>query len=94
MLKINKNKCNACDLCKTSCAFGAIAVENDVAKVNELCTLCGACVNVCPQNALVIEHRKVAIEGLSNYSGVLIWAECASKGETYAPKRVAYELLT
>ena len=93
MLKIDKNKCNACGLCETSCAFVAIAVEDDVAQVNDLCTLCGACVNVCPQNALAIKRQKVSIEELSHYNGVFIWAEYESRGETHAPKKVAYEIL-
>ena len=94
MLKIDDNKCNACGLCVTSCAFGAITVEDEIAQVNDLCTLCGACVNVCPQNALAIERRKVSVEALSDYKGVFIWAECESRGETHAPKKVAYEILS
>ena len=93
MLKIDKNKCNACSLCETSCAFGAIAVEDDIAQINDQCTLCGACVNVCPQNALAIERRRVAAEELSRYKGVFIWAECESKAEKHTPKKVAYEIL-
>jgi electron transfer flavoprotein alpha subunit len=93
MLKIDNDTCNACGLCVTSCAFGAIIVEDDVATVNELCTLCGACVNVCPQDALAIERRKVSVEELSHYNGVFIWAECESRGEAHAPKKVAYEIL-
>lgn len=93
MLRISEEKCNACGLCQTSCAFGAIAVEDDVAQVNDLCTLCGACVNVCPQYALAIERRKVSAEELSQYNGVFIWAECESRGATQAPKKVAYEIL-
>jgi electron transfer flavoprotein alpha subunit/NAD-dependent dihydropyrimidine dehydrogenase PreA subunit len=93
LLRISEEKCNACGLCQTSCAFGAIAVEDDVAQVNNLCTLCGACVNVCPQYALAIERRKVSAEELSQYNGVFIWAECESRGATQAPKKVAYEIL-
>jgi electron transfer flavoprotein alpha subunit len=93
MLKIDQNKCNACGLCETSCAFGAIAVEGDLARANDLCTLCGACVNVCPQNALKIKRRKVSAEELSDYKGVFIWAECESRSEKHTPKKVAYEIL-
>jgi electron transfer flavoprotein alpha subunit len=93
MLKIDQNKCNACGLCVTSCAFGAIAVEDEVAQANDLCTLCGACVNVCPQDALAIKRRKVSVEELSHYKGVVIWAECESRGKTHAPKKVANEIL-
>ena len=93
MLKIDKTKCNACGLCVTSCAFGAIAVEDDLAWVNDLCTLCGACINVCPQDALAIERRKVSVEELLHYRGVFIWAECELRGEILTPKKVAYEIL-
>ena len=93
MLKIDQNKCNACGLCVTSCAFGAIAVDEDVVRANDRCTLCGACVNACPQNALAIKRRKVSAEELSDYKGVFIWAECESRGETHIPKKVAYEIL-
>lgn len=94
MLKIDKNKCNACGLCETSCPFGAIAVENEIARVNDLCTLCGACVNVCPQRALGIERRQASLEELSQYKGVFIWAECEPRDGKFAPKKVAYEILS
>ena len=94
MLKIDSDKCNASGLCKKSCPFAAIAVEDEVAQVNELCTLCGACVNVCPQDALAIERRQVSVEELAQFNGVFIWAECEPRGERYVPKKVAYEILT
>jgi electron transfer flavoprotein alpha subunit/NAD-dependent dihydropyrimidine dehydrogenase PreA subunit len=94
MLVIDPEKCNACGLCVKSCPFGAIAVNDEVAQVNELCTLCGACVNVCPQAALEIERRQVSLEELSQYKGVFIWAECESRGADNSPKKVAYEILT
>jgi len=94
MLKIDSEKCNACGLCETSCPFGAIAVDHELAQVNDLCTLCGACVSVCPQGALDIERRLASIEELSRYKGVFIWAECEPRGQTRAPKKVAYEILS
>ncbi|MEJ2165561.1 MAG: electron transfer flavoprotein subunit alpha [Desulfobacterales bacterium] len=94
MLRIDKDKCNACGLCVKSCPFGAIAVVDEVAQTNELCTLCGACVNVCPQTALAIERRKVSPEELSRYKGVFVWAECEPRDSKDTPKKVAYEILT
>ena len=94
MLKIDKEKCNACGLCVKTCPFGAIAVLDGVAQTNDLCTLCGACVNVCPQAALGIERRKASPAELSRYKGVFIWAEYESRGAQDAPKKVAYEILT
>ncbi len=94
LLKIDKEKCNACGLCEISCPFGAIAVENELAQANELCTLCGACVNVCPQAALAIERRKASVGELSQFKGVFIWAECEPHGEKHVPRKVAYEILS
>ena len=93
MLKIDPEKCNACGLCEKSCPFNAIAVESELAQVNEQCTLCGACVNVCPQNALAIERRQASAEELAQYRGVFIWAECEPRDDQYVPKKVAYEIL-
>jgi len=39
--------------CLTACPFGAIAIENGVAVVNEaLCTACGKCVAACPKKLI------------------------------------------
>lgn len=94
MLKIDKEKCNACGLCEKSCPFGAIAVVDDAAQSNENCTLCGACVNVCPQGALAIERKQPSPEDLANYKGVFVWTECEHSGGKLTPKKVVYELLT
>ena len=94
MLKIDKEKCNACGLCEKSCPFGAIAVVDDAAQTNENCTLCGACVNVCPQGALSILRKQVSPEDLAAYQGVFVWAECEPAGGKLTPKKVVYELLT
>jgi electron transfer flavoprotein alpha subunit/NAD-dependent dihydropyrimidine dehydrogenase PreA subunit len=93
MLKIDSEKCNACGLCVKSCPFGAIALEDEVARTNEQCTLCGACVNVCPQKALEIERRQVSAAELSRYKGVFIWAECEPRGDKFTPRKVSYEIL-
>ena len=55
--------------CISVCEFGAIKVENGVAKVDpSLCTACGQCVKVCP-NALISIRPRV------RYTDVL----CSSK---------------
>lgn len=39
--------------CVKECAFGALSVEDGVARVDkELCTACGKCVNACPKNLI------------------------------------------
>ena len=90
MLRIDIEICIGCGLCESTCTFGAIAVEDGIAVVNDACTLCGSCVDVCEVEALSIERQEKA-EGddLSSWSGVWVYAE-NRHGRT-AP--VAFELL-
>ena len=90
MLIIKSDICTACGICETSCAFGAIAVQNNCATVNESCTLCGACVENCPVEALYIKivSKKVQSD-IEKYSGVMVFAEY--RHGSIAP--VTYELL-
>ncbi|HHT67251.1 MAG TPA: 4Fe-4S binding protein [Erysipelotrichaceae bacterium] len=57
---INKDKCIRCGLCKESCRFEAISLEDDF-KINPFaCEGCGVCELVCPVNAV---NLKPAISG-------------------------------
>ena len=90
MLTIESDKCTACGICETSCAFGAITVQDDCAVVNETCTLCGACVENCPVDALHIEIAGKKIQSdIEMYSGVMVFAEYRHGGIA----QVSYELL-
>lgn len=90
MLIIYSDKCTACGLCESSCAFGAITVQDDCAVVNESCTLCGACVENCPTQALSIETaEKKKQADIASYSGIMVFAEY--RHGDIAP--VSYELL-
>ena len=90
MLTIESDKCTACGICETSCAFGAIFVQDDCAVVNESCTLCGACVENCPVEALHIEVAGKRIQSdIGKYSGIMVFAEYRH-GDIAA---VSYELL-
>ena len=93
VISIDCEKCNACRICEQSCPFGAIAVLQDCAQVNENCTLCGSCANVCPRHAITIRHPDTPTEDLSKYRGVMVFAECEERGGRLYPKRVVYELL-
>ncbi len=90
MIIIDSDKCTACGICETSCAFGAILVQDDCAVVNESCTLCGACVENCPVSALHIEivGKRKQLD-IDQYSGIMVFAEY--RHGTIAP--VSYELL-
>ncbi len=76
MLKIDEKLCIGCGVCEENCAFGAITVVDDLAQVNDKCTLCGNCVDNCEIGALSIEDGEAASRiDLAAYSGVWIYAE-------------------
>lgn len=90
MLIIDSEKCTACGMCESSCAFGAITVQVDCAVVNDSCTLCGACVDNCPENALRIETADKRMQAdIGSYTGIMVFAEY--RHGKIAP--VSYELL-
>ena len=76
MLKIDSELCIGCGACEENCPFGAISVEDGLARVNEQCTLCGTCVDVCEAGALAIEEAASGeVADLSQYKGVWVYAE-------------------
>lgn len=90
MLKINEEVCIGCGICEDSCPFGAIRVEDGLAKVGDTCTLCGACVESCAVEAIVLEvTEKKAMGDLSSWQGV--WVFCEYRRGELAP--VSLELL-
>lgn len=90
MLIIDSEKCTACGMCESSCAFGAISVQADCAVVNDSCTLCGACVDNCPEDALRVETADKRTQAdFGSYAGIMVFAEY--RHGKIAP--VSYELL-
>ena len=76
MIKVINEKCKGCELCVKSCAFGAIAMINNIAVIDiDKCTLCGACVSACPFDAIVIKKKEQTKINRSEYNGVWIFAE-------------------
>jgi electron transfer flavoprotein alpha subunit len=76
MLRIDREACIGCGVCEDICTFGAIAVVDGVAVVNEKCTLCGSCVDNCEAGALSIEGKDRIVQAdLSAWSGIMIYAE-------------------
>ena len=76
MLLIDKEACIGCGVCEEICTFGAIAVVDGIAEVNEKCTLCGSCVDSCEAGALSIEAGERTVQAdLADWTGILIYAE-------------------
>ncbi|MFW9950419.1 MAG: FAD-binding protein [Candidatus Thorarchaeota archaeon] len=74
---IDEELCTGCGNCVESCLFGAIELENSIAKVLPACTLCGACVEICPIKAIILERVKDISKKVdfSQYKGVWVIAE-------------------
>jgi len=54
--KVCKVGCIGCRMCERSCAYGAIIVENNLARIDySKCVECGACVAKCPQKTIIFE---------------------------------------
>lgn len=49
------NGCLGLGTCQRACPFGAIEIENGLARINEeKCTACGKCVQTCPKNVITL----------------------------------------
>lgn len=55
-----EEKCTLCGECKDVCPVGAITIENDKTKTDNLaCILCNACVKNCPTGARVVDDPMI-----------------------------------
>ncbi len=76
MLIIDEQRCIGCGVCEANCPFGAIAVVDGVAVVNDACTLCGTCVEGCEPEALTLERDESQPQSdLAAWSGIAVFAE-------------------
>ena len=74
-IKVIDEKCTGCTLCVKVCPFGAIVVEDKLAKIDlTKCTVCGACVEACKFDAIEI-RKAVAKQRLEDYKDVWVMVE-------------------
>ncbi len=53
MFSVDNAKCTGCGICVDVCPQKAIAIQDNLAKINEdLCIQCGNCASVCPAGAI------------------------------------------
>ena len=88
---IDDELCTGCGNCVDSCPFGALELENGIAKVLSNCNLCGACIDACSIEAITLERDKSSSEkmDISQFKGVWVIAE-HYKGKIH---NVAFQLL-
>ncbi|MDF2676425.1 MAG: rnfB [Bacillota bacterium] len=82
--EICKVGCIACKICEKNCAFDAIHVENNIAKIDyDKCTQCMVCTEKCPTRAISgdLKKRKKAVIIEDKCIGCTI---CAKKCPTNA----------
>jgi electron transfer flavoprotein alpha subunit len=87
-ITIDLERCTGCGSCVPVCAFGAMEIVDDKARVTEGCTLCGACVEACAFDAITIEAAEQEVG--EAYGGVWVFAE-QRDGRM---KSVSFELLS
>lgn len=54
---VNHDKCVKCGVCKTSCVYEAISIEEKLNIDENKCFGCGLCVTRCPKKALSISYK-------------------------------------
>ncbi|GAH93021.1 unnamed protein product, partial [marine sediment metagenome] len=74
-IKVNKETCNGCSLCRKVCLYDAIEIVDGKAIVNENCVFCGACIEVCKLNSIEITGLYEEKKDFSDYSGVCVYLE-------------------
>ena len=54
---VNRDKCIGCGVCKDSCLYNALSIEDKKLKINSAkCDGCGVCWSMCPSRAITMER--------------------------------------
>jgi electron transfer flavoprotein alpha subunit len=76
MLEIIKENCTGCELCLSSCPFGAMKITDNLVEIDfDSCNLCGACIDACPLDALVLHKAETQELNKDEYKNVWVFAE-------------------
>ncbi len=74
-IKIDKDKCSACEECLQSCPYDAIVIKDGKAEINEYCQFCNACLSVCPEGAISEVKEEYDEREKGEGRGVWVFAE-------------------
>lgn len=53
---VDEGKCIGCGICKESCMFSALTIDNKKAHISSKCDGCGVCWSICPHRAISMER--------------------------------------
>ena len=53
---VDEEKCIGCGICKESCMFSALSIDDGKARISEKCDGCGVCWSICPQKAIYMKR--------------------------------------
>jgi len=92
---IDETACTYCGICKTVCAYNAIAVipgqhekKGSVLLFPHLCHGCGACAYICPQNAIREIDKKIGSIEIGDKDTIQFVSGNLSIGEIMSPSLI------
>jgi len=88
-IAIDHSLCNGCGVCLKVCPYGAVALKDGKAVLNDRCTACGACIDSCKVEAISSAIKEREIPDFSEFKGVWVFAEQRDG----VVSRVSFELL-
>lgn len=53
---VHEDQCVGCGVCKDSCMYSALTMENGKAHISEKCDGCGVCWSMCPSRAITMDR--------------------------------------
>lgn len=78
-LRINRDQCINCGVCKDACPFGAISDLNGHPAISEECRLCQACLAVCPVAAISMDQAALPTQQSGcAWRGIMVYAEVSA----------------
>ncbi|MEM1644665.1 MAG: 4Fe-4S binding protein [Ignisphaera sp.] len=67
-VRIDKSKCNLCNLCLKFCPTQVFRYENrNIKVIDELCIACYGCVKLCPTRAISLEITSYTVIDYTKY---------------------------